>query len=148
MSVIHVPTSRDTVIEEAFGAPVGRLYEMACGPTASAALTRALELRSFLAVAEEQVARVRNRVHDATSTDLDFDDLSANDLRWDAEWLEAALTARTGYTTALSELLRTMPPTAQKPGLPVRFAQPKITTTLTPAAPAPAGAVAVRERQP
>ncbi len=62
MSVIDKTSTQDTLLEQAFGAPVRELYAQATGSEASAALVRALELRSFLVVAEEQVARVRDRV--------------------------------------------------------------------------------------
>ncbi|MFE4664561.1 hypothetical protein ACFRI7_11655 [Streptomyces sp. NPDC056716] len=145
MSVPSRPSSQDPVIAEAFGAPLHQLHATAASPGASAALVRALELRSFLAVTEEQVARVRDRAHAATAPDRDQDDLSADALRFDAEWLKAALEARAGYRTALDSLLRSMPPseaTAEK----VQFHQPRITTVLPPAAPppVPGGAAAGR----
>ncbi|TXL84210.1 hypothetical protein EW053_35235 [Streptomyces sp. IB2014 016-6] len=132
------PSSQDGRLAETFGAPVADLYERAAVPGA-AALTRALELRGFLAVAEEQVARVRDRVHEAMAPGRDMDELSAGDLRSDAQWLAAALDARDGYLTALGELLRTMPAQSEeRSARPVEFAQPQITTTLPPtAAPAP-----------
>ncbi|WP_405737416.1 hypothetical protein OG607_41455 [Streptomyces sp. NBC_01537] len=144
-----MPTSQDTVLEAAFGAPVPALYETVTDPEAPAALRRALELRSFLAIAEEQVARVRDRVHAATAADGDMDELSASNLRFDAQWMEAALNARDGYRTALGELLRTMPPPGPERARPVQFTQPKITTALPPAAPAtPAPARAGAARPP
>ncbi|MGW6742813.1 hypothetical protein ACWGDX_19175 [Streptomyces sp. NPDC055025] len=146
MSVSTRPSSQDSRLEEAFGAPVADLYQTATGPGASAALLRALELRSFLAVAEEQVSRVRDRVHEATAPDRDMDDLSADDLRMDAQWLQAALSTRDDHRAALGELLRTMPPPAPAGQSRVRFTQPKITTTLPPAAPAPTPAGAARAR--
>nr|WP_202536900.1 hypothetical protein [Streptomyces sp. SID8350] len=132
---------------QAFGASLRELYAQAAGPEASAALMRALELRSWLAVAEEQVARVRDRIHDATAADRDMGELSADDLRFDAQWMEAALSARDGYATALGELLRTMPPPGARPERPVQLTGPKLTTTL-PSAPAPARAGAARGRRP
>ncbi|AJT62495.1 hypothetical protein T261_0806 [Streptomyces lydicus] len=146
MSVTKKSTSYDEALEKAFGSSLTELYEQAAGPDTSAALQRALELRSFLAVAEEQVARVRDRVHDATAADRDMGELSADDLRWDAAWLEAALAGRDGYAAALGELLRTMPPPGQRPNRPVQFTQSKITTTVAPA-PASARAGAVRSRR-
>lgn len=146
MSVIKRSSSRDAALQEAFGAEVAGLYAQAARGEANAALQRALELRSFLAVAEEQVARVRDRVHAATAADGDIEDLSAEDQRWDADWLEAALADRDGYTAALDELLRTMPPPEQvavsRAGL-----SPKIAAT-APVAPAASRAGAVRTRRP
>ncbi|MEV8351832.1 hypothetical protein ACFVTT_24210 [Streptomyces niveus] len=144
------PSSQDGRLAEIFGAPVADLYERAAVSPGVPALTRALELRSFLALAEEQVARVRDRVHGAMAPDRDMNELSADELRFDAQWLAAALDARDGYLAALGQLLRTMPPqTAPVPSRPVRFAQPQITTTLPPtAAPAPPRAGAAREHRP
>ncbi|MFD9817460.1 hypothetical protein [Streptomyces violascens] len=147
MSVTRKPTSQDAALEQAFGASLAELYEQAAGPQTSAALQRALELRSFLAVAEEHVARVRDRVHEATAADRDLGELSADDLRWDAAWLEAALAGRDGYVTALDDLLRTMPGPGQQTRTAGQFTQPKIATT-SPPAPASARAGAVRTRRP
>ncbi|MFI1890249.1 hypothetical protein [Streptomyces jumonjinensis] len=138
MSVTARPSSQDTALEAAFGAPAHQLYATASAPGASAALRRALELRSFLVLAEEQVARVRDRVHAAMDPGRDQDTLSADTLRMDAEWLQAALEARAGYRTALDSLLRTMPRPSTKAGAKkVQFNQPRITMALPPAAPAP-----------
>ncbi|MEJ8650620.1 hypothetical protein WKI65_21575 [Streptomyces sp. MS1.AVA.3] len=147
MSVIAKPTSRDQALENAFGARPAALYAQAALPGTSVALQRALELRSFLAIAEEQVARVRDRVHDATAADGDMGTLSTENLRWDAQWLEAALAARDGYVTALDDLLQTMPDPAQHPSRPVQKAQPKVTAT-SPPVPPPRGAGAVLTRRP
>ncbi|MEV6723532.1 hypothetical protein AB0M94_21655 [Streptomyces xanthochromogenes] len=147
MSVVHKITSQDEVLVRAFGASLSELYTQAAGPEASAALTRAVELRSWLAVAEEQVARVRDRIHDATAADRDMGELSAEDLRFDAQWLEAALSARDGYATALTGLLNTMPPPGGRPVRPVQLAQPRLHTALPPAS-APVRAGAVRARRP
>ncbi|TWV46597.1 hypothetical protein FRZ03_14515 [Streptomyces misionensis] len=138
----------DDDLHKVFGKPVSELYEAAAGPDASPALTRALELRSFLALAEEQVARVRDRVHADMDPDRDMGELSADKLRFDAQWLQAALEARDGYRAALGELLRTMPPPARQ-GRPVRTAQLRATATLPPpVAPAPPSAGAARARRP
>ncbi|MDF3146941.1 hypothetical protein, partial [Streptomyces sp. T21Q-yed] len=130
-------STMDGDLQEVFGTPVPELYEAAAGPDASPALARALELRSFLALTEEQVARVRDRVHADMDPDRDMGELSADKLRFDAEWLEAALDARDAYRAALGELLRTMPPPDQR-ARPVRTTQLRATATLPPsAAPAP-----------
>ncbi|MFF8447715.1 hypothetical protein ACF06Q_08440 [Streptomyces leeuwenhoekii] len=148
MSVRLKPSSADGRLRDVFGAPVAELYETAVGPDASPALTRALELRSFLALAEEQVARVRDRVHSAMAADGDMDDLSADALRMDAYWLEAALDARNGYRGALDQLLRTMPPFDRSSRL-VRTRQATAAATAVPsAAPAPQRAGAARARRP
>ncbi|MEU8784859.1 hypothetical protein [Streptomyces sp. NPDC048637] len=147
MSVIAKPTSRDQALETAFGACPAALYAQAVHPGASAALQRALELRSFLALAEEQVARVRDRVHEATAADGDMGALSAEGLRWDAQWLEAALEARDGYVNALDDLLQTMPDPGQHPSRPVSKAQLKVTATAPPVPPS-RGAGAVQAHRP
>ncbi|MFD3910037.1 hypothetical protein, partial [Streptomyces sp. NPDC058603] len=131
MSVQFKPSTGDGRLQDVFGAPVAELYETATGADVSPAVTRALELRSFLALAEEQVARVRDRVHDAMAPDRDMSELSAQDLRFDAQWLHAALDARDGYRAALDGLLRTMPPPGQQHRS-VQMAQHKVTTTLPP----------------
>nr|WP_145492133.1 MULTISPECIES: hypothetical protein [Streptomyces] len=138
----------DADLQNVFGKPVSELYEAAASPGASPALARALELRSFLALAEEQVAHVRDRVHADMDPDRDMGELSADKLRFDAQWLQAALEARDGYRAALGELLRTMPPPAQQ-GRPVRTAQLRATATLPPpVAPAPPSAGAAQARRP
>ncbi|MER7315993.1 hypothetical protein [Streptomyces halstedii] len=142
-------STMDAELQKVFGPPVPELYEAAAaGPDASPALARALELRSFLALTEEQVARVRDRVHTDMDPDRDMGDLSADKLRADAQWLEAALDARDSYRAALGELLRTMPPPGQL-ARPVRMAQLRTTATLSPsAAPVPQRAGAARAHRP
>ncbi|MFC5218887.1 hypothetical protein [Streptomyces coerulescens] len=138
----------DAELQKVFGNPVPELHEAAAGPGASPALVRALELRSFLALTEEQVARVRDRVHADMDPGRDMGELSADKLRFDAQWLEAALDARDGYRAALGELLRTMPAPDRRPR-PVRTTQLRATATLPPsAAPAPTRAGAARARRP
>ncbi|MEU5362288.1 hypothetical protein ABZ354_02055 [Streptomyces sp. NPDC005925] len=141
-------TTMDADLQKVFGKPVLELYEAAADHDASPALARALELRSFLALTEEQVARVRDRVHADMDPDRNLGELSADKLRFDAQWLDAALEARDAYRAALGELLRTLPPPAQQ-ARPVRTAQLRATATLPPsAAPAPQRAGAARARRP
>ncbi|GAA2643742.1 hypothetical protein GCM10010425_59020 [Streptomyces spororaveus] len=143
MSSSTKPTSQDTHLEEVFGAPLARLYAAAAAGTATPAEQRALELRSFLALAEEQVAHVRDRVHQYTAPDADMSTLSASELRLDSQWMDAALSARTQYVTALDQLLRSMPPPGSpRPESRVRFNQPKITTRAAPRVPPLAAAPA------
>ncbi|MFE6979247.1 hypothetical protein [Streptomyces sp. NPDC057682] len=138
----------DSDLENAFGKSVSVLYEASVGDDAPPALARALELRSFLALAEEQVARVRDRVHADMAPDRDMSELSADKLHSDAQWLDAALDARDGYRAALGGLLRTMPspaPTAR----PVRTAQLTATAPPPPSAgPASQHAGVTRHRRP
>ncbi|MFC7841619.1 hypothetical protein [Streptomyces sp. NPDC057382] len=141
-------STMDADLQKVFGMPVLELYEAAADHDASPALARALELRSFLALTEEQVARVRDRVHADMDPDRNMGELAADKLRFDAQWLDAALEAREAYRAALGELLRTMPPPAQQ-AWPVRTAQLRATATLPPsAAPAPQRAGAARARRP
>jgi hypothetical protein len=111
-------TTMDADLQKVFGRPVLELYEAAADHDASPALARALELRSFLALTEEQVARV----HADMDPDRNLGELSADKLRFDAQWLDAALEARDACRAALGELLRTPPPPAQQ-ARPVRTAQ-------------------------
>ncbi|MGQ4436628.1 MULTISPECIES: hypothetical protein [unclassified Streptomyces] len=141
-------STMDADLERVFGSPVPELYEAAVGHDASPALARALELRSFLALVEEQVARVRDRVHADMDPECDMGELSADKLRFDAQWLEAALDARDSYRSALGDLLRTMPAPNQQ-ARPVRMTQLRATASLPPsAAPAPRRAGAARARRP
>ncbi|MFF3979761.1 hypothetical protein [Streptomyces sp. NPDC001828] len=141
-------STMDADLQDTFGRPVPELYEAAVGTDALPTLVRALELRSFLALTEEQVARVRDHLHADMDPDRDMGDLSADRLRSDAQWLDAALKARDGYRAALGELLRTLPPPDQH-ARPVPAAQLRATARLPPsAAPAPTGAGAARARQP
>ncbi|MFZ3470423.1 hypothetical protein ACODT4_15340 [Streptomyces sp. 2.9] len=136
MSTSTKPTSQDAHLEEVFGAPLARLYAAAAAGSATPAEQRALELRSFLALAEEQVARVRDRVHRYTAPDVDMSTLSASELRFDSQWMDAALSARTQYVTALDQLLRSMPPPGSpRPESRVRFNHHKITTRAAPRVP-------------
>ncbi|MFI0961399.1 hypothetical protein ACH4S8_08335 [Streptomyces sp. NPDC021080] len=142
------PSTMDADLQKIFGSPVPELHEETVDHDASPALARALELRSFLALTEEQVARVRDRVHADMDPDRAMDELSADRLRFDAQWLEAALDARDAYRAALGELLRTVPPSDQQ-ARPVRMTQLKATTTLPPLdAPVPPRAGAARARRP
>ncbi|MDX3523302.1 hypothetical protein [Streptomyces scabiei] len=133
MSVADKTSTQDSRLQHTFGASLCELYAQAARSDASPALRRALELRSFLVVAEEQVARVRDRVHAATAPDRDMNELSADQLRFDAQWMEAALAGRNGYVAALDQLLRTMPSSGPGHCRPVRLTQPVITTSLPPA---------------
>ncbi|MEU3599278.1 hypothetical protein ABZ714_11180 [Streptomyces sp. NPDC006798] len=139
MSVTDRPSSQDDALEAAFGAPVDQLYATA---EPGASLRRALELRSFLVLAEEQVARARDRVHQSTDPGRDLSELSADALRFDAQWIEAALNARAGYRTALDHLLRTMPPPGPAAGTKAASRRPRLTAVTGPPAPAPAPVLA------
>lgn len=130
MSVTHThrPSSRDEALVRAFGATIAELYAEATDSEVSAALYRALELRGFLTVAEEQVARVVERVHDAGVSDAHLGDPSSDGARVDAAWLESVLAGRDSYVAALDDLLRTMPSPEQHPTHPRKLNPPQITT--------------------
>lgn len=136
MSASTKPSSQDTRLEEVFGAPVGELYAQVAAGIAPPAVARALELRSFLALTEEQVARVRGRVYAAMAPDRDMNELSAAQLRMDSQWMDAALSARGEYLTALGELLKTMPAPGVRSHRPV-VDQQRLAARLSPR-PAPA----------
>ncbi|MFI7356128.1 hypothetical protein ACIBTP_19540 [Streptomyces avidinii] len=103
------PTTQDQAIESAFGHPVGLLHQRATSGLAEPALQRVMELRAFLAVAELHLARIRDRVHQSTAPQRDLGELNPDDLRTDAEWLEAAVDARVGVLAALTNVLTSMP---------------------------------------
>ncbi|MER5567191.1 hypothetical protein ABT083_13405 [Streptomyces goshikiensis] len=135
MSASAKPSSQDARLEEAFGISLARLYAAAAAGDATPAEHRALELRSFLALAEEQVACVRDRVHQYTAPEADMGTLSASELRFDAQWMDTALSVRIRYVTALGELLRAMPPASTAQASPPKLDQPRITTDPTPPIP-------------
>ncbi|MEU9373744.1 hypothetical protein AB0D94_08255 [Streptomyces sp. NPDC048255] len=139
MSDGHRPSTQDARLEGVFGSPLNELHERAVRPGASPALVRALELRVFLALAEAQVVRVRDRVHAAMAPDAELDLLSSDALRFDAEWLEAALAARSGYRTALDKLLAAMPPPAVRPPATTGPLRPAAVSSSLPPVPAGAG---------
>ncbi|WP_435124542.1 hypothetical protein [Actinacidiphila sp. bgisy144] len=129
MTERHKRSSRDGALASAFGGPIPELATKAMAPAVSTALRRALELRGFLAVVEDQVVRVRERVHRATAADRPLGDLTAADLCIDAVWLESALAARTAYIDALDQLLTAMP-SQQPPGID-QLPPPTLTTVRT-----------------
>ncbi|MFI5982096.1 hypothetical protein ACIBEA_14575 [Streptomyces sp. NPDC051555] len=103
------PSTQDQAIEAAFGHPVGLLHRRATSGLAGPALHRVMELRAFLAVAEEHLVRIRDRVHQSTAPQRDLGELNPDDLRMDAQWLDAAVDAREGLLSALTNILTSMP---------------------------------------
>jgi hypothetical protein len=101
------PSSHDPAIEGVFGKPVAELHRQAAAGDAPQQQARVMELRGLLAVAEMHVERIRSRVHQATSPERAAEDEDAETLRWDAQWLDAALSARNGCRTVLANALRT-----------------------------------------
>ncbi|MFD9779510.1 hypothetical protein ACFWXD_20805 [[Kitasatospora] papulosa] len=140
MSIIDKSTSRDAALQEAFSAEVDALYAQSAWGEANAALQCALELRSFLAVAEEHL----ERVHNIAESDCQMGELSSDDLHRHDQWIEAAEVNCDLYGSALDELLLTMPPPSH-PNVPRAGPRPKVTATAPPAPPGPrAGAVQAR----
>ncbi|MDH6537943.1 hypothetical protein [Streptomyces sp. SPB4] len=145
MSYGRRPSTQDARLEGVFGGPLNELHERAVRPGASPALARALELRVFLALTEAEVVRVRDRVHAAMAPDAELDLLSSDALRFDAEWLEAALAARSGYRMALDKLLAAMPPPAVRPlAAPVPVRPAALSSSLPPVPAGAGGGAAVR----
>ncbi|WP_407836176.1 hypothetical protein ACE1OC_06565 [Streptomyces sp. DSM 116496] len=147
MSDARKPSTQDARLEQMFGGPLDQLHQRAVRPGSSPALVRALELRAFLALAEAQVVRVRDRVHAAMAPDAELDSLSSDTLRFDAEWLEAALAGRTGYRIALEKLLSAMPPPAARPpAAPLQVRSAVVGSGLRPAPTGVEGVAAARGR--
>ncbi|WP_282697845.1 hypothetical protein [Streptomyces sp. CC208A] len=122
------PSSRDDRFAEVFGAPLDQLL---AAPAPSRHLREALELRAFLAVTEDHVVWVRDRVHERSDPNRPLDELSEDDLRSDAEWMRAALQARRGYLAALDKVLNSEPPPEYQPA--VVFNQPVLSARAVPA---------------
>jgi hypothetical protein len=132
MNTTQMPTSQDTRIEEAFGQPLAVLYARAAAGSATPGVQRALELRSFLAVIEDQAAKTRERVHQATRPADSLYGISPADLRFDVSFLEATLKAGVKHRETLEELLRATPAVASQPRRPVRFTQAKAAAVSVP----------------
>ncbi|MFF4215294.1 hypothetical protein [Streptomyces nondiastaticus] len=135
MSVALRPSSKDGVIEAAFGHSMEELHQQAAA-SVSPAVQRMLELRRFLTVAEGHLDEVRDRLHTATAPGQEP---AAEDLAVDIQWLAAATTAKAQYGQAIDELLRTMPTSSSRPAAvrPVATAlpvPPAATASTTPAA--------------
>ncbi|WP_058042217.1 hypothetical protein [Streptomyces roseifaciens] len=133
MSVALRPSSKDGVIEAAFGHSMEELHQQQATASVSPAVQRMLELRRFLTVAEDHLDEVRDRLHTATAPGQEP---AAEDLAVDLQWLAAATTAKAQYAQAIDELLRTMPTSSSRPAaarpvataLPVPRAAPASTT--------------------
>ncbi len=92
-------STMDADLQKVFGNPVPELYEAAAGHDAPPALAHALELRSFLALTEEQVTRIRDRVHadmDPALTWTNCRRTSSASTRsgWKQHWRPATATAQ------------------------------------------------------
>ncbi len=128
-----MPTSQDAGIEEAFGRPLAELYAQAAAGTAVPGVQQVLELRSFLAVVEDQAAKARDRIHQATGPAADPQAVPLADLRFRTDLLEAALEVGAKYRRALQDLVRTGPGrSSPAPRRPVQFDQSKIAEVFGP----------------
>jgi hypothetical protein len=109
MNAAEMPSTQDAAIAEALGWPLAVLYSRAAAGTVEPRAQRVLELRSFLAVVEDQAGKARDRIHHATGPQGDLYRLSPQDLRFHASLLEAAQAAGRLYDQMLRELLPEMP---------------------------------------
>lgn len=139
MNATEMPTTQDAAIEESLGRPLAVLYARAAASIADPAVQRVLELRSFLAVVEDQAGKARDRIHQATGPQGGLYDLSAQDLRVQTALLEAALETGRTYAQTLQELIQTRSAGMSPRRRPVQFAQPRIA-----ALPAPDGGLTAR----
>jgi hypothetical protein len=108
MNSTEMPTTQDTAIVNAFGLPLDVLYARAAAGTADPGVQRVLELRSFLAVIEDQAGKARDRIHRATGPQDGLYSLSGPDLRFRIALLESAQAVGRRYEQMLRELLPAM----------------------------------------
>jgi hypothetical protein len=148
MNAAEMPTTQDTAIVEALGRPLSVLYAQAAAGTVEPMVQRVLELRSFLALVEDQAGKTRDRIRQATDPAGDPYSVSAQHLRFQTELLEAALEVGRTYGQTLRELLAATPTDSPPSRRPVQFTQSKI-AAISPrdggltARPGPAGEPAV-----
>ncbi|MGX1759885.1 hypothetical protein ACWIG5_23760 [Streptomyces lydicus] len=100
-------TSLDTQVEEVFGRPITALYQ---DIETTPAVRRVLEIRAMLAVVEQHLDQIRDRLHTATAPNRNCAELADEDLTVDAEWLAAAGRSRNRHAQAITSLLRAEPP--------------------------------------
>jgi len=139
MNAAEMPTTQDTAIVEALGRPLAVLYAQAAAGTVEPMAQRVLELRSWLAMVEDQTLQTRLRIHHATAGAADLYGLSTDDLRFDVAFLDATLRAGRRCAQALGELLQTVPAGPPLTQRQVEFTQAKIA-----AISAPGGGLTVR----
>ncbi|MEV4738763.1 hypothetical protein [Streptomyces sp. NPDC049555] len=111
MSVALRQSSKDGVIEAAFGHSIEELHQQQAAASVSPAVQRMLELRRFLTVAEGHLDEVRDRLHTATAPGQEP---AAEDLAVDVQWLAEATKAKAQYVQAIDQLLRTMPTSSSR----------------------------------
>nr|WSX75887.1 hypothetical protein OH826_19740 [Streptomyces sp. NBC_00899] len=132
MNTNEMPTTQDTAIVEAFGSPLAVLYSQAAAGAAEPALQGVLELRSFLALVEDQAAKIRFRIGQAVDPAGDLYAFSGQDLRFQTALLEAALDTGRKYGQTLQELLLATPAQSPPSRRPVQFTQSKIAAISAP----------------
>lgn len=126
MNAAEMPTTQDTAIVEALGRPLTVLYAQAAGGTVEPMVQRVLELRSFLALVEDQAVKTRDRIRQAADPAGDLYSVPARHLRWQTAQLEEALDVGRKYGQTLQELLAATS-TQSPPGhRPVQFTPSKI----------------------
>ncbi|SEO73866.1 hypothetical protein [Actinacidiphila rubida] len=121
MNAAEMPTTQDSAIVEAFGRPMDVLYTQVETGEALPALVRVLELRSWLAMVEDQAVQTRQRIHEARAKAVDLYGTSADDLRFDVAVLEATQRVGLRYAETLGELLQNAPATSPTARRPVSF---------------------------
>ncbi|WP_433892610.1 hypothetical protein [Streptomyces sp. CA-111067] len=128
MNPAERPTTQDTAIVEALGRPLTVLYTQAAAGAAEPAVQRVLELRSFLALVEDQAVKTRDRIRQAADPAGDLYSVPARHLRWQTELLEQTLEVGRRYGHTLRELLGVPPADTSPSRRPVQFTQSKIAT--------------------
>lgn len=126
MTSAEMPTTQDRAIVNALGRPLDVLYARAAAGTADPVVQRVLELRSFLAVIEDQAGKARDRIHQATGPHNDLYGLSGQDLRFQTALLEATQEAGRRYEQMLRELLPAMSTPTSSQRRPAQSTQSKI----------------------
>lgn len=139
-----MPTTQDGAIVEALGRPLTVLYAQAASGTVEPMVQRVVELRSFLALVEDQAVKTRDRIRQAVDPAGDLYSVEPRHLRFQAELLEAALEVGRTYGQTLQELLAATPTPSPPSRRPVQFTQSKIAAISVPgggltARPGPAG---------
>jgi len=128
MNSTEMSTTQDAGIVSALGLPLDVLYARAAAGTADSGVQRVLELRSFLAVIEDQAGKARDRIHGATGPQADLYSLSGQDLRFQTALLESAQEVGRRYEQMLRELLPAMSTPTPSQRRPDHFTRSKIAT--------------------
>lgn len=126
MNAAEMPTTQDTAIVEAFGRPLDVLYGQAAAGTVEPMVQRVLELRSFLALVEDQASKIRDRIRQGVDPAGDLYGMDPRHLWFQTDLLEAALETGRTYGQTLRELLGAPPTDSPPTSRPVQFTQSKI----------------------